>query len=133
MAPKSRKAVEEDAETIEMVRTALQSYLNDLYITFSTATEEHEEVPDLRSRIVFLLMNDLVPFMKLTKEGRVYITPGILDELGLEYFESLKPLADLLGWKYVIKKTKRRLTPPLIEITIDELVDFLSLRWLEEE
>jgi len=79
-----------------------------------------------------VLEKGLLPWA-IVRGGTVYITTGILEELRPAIGDmSLKSLAELLGWsynpRYVLRKGEGKVTSKsVIEIAVDDLLDFLSL------
>ena len=134
-----------ERDKIERIRSKFIKYINEQYsrnigkIIADYGYDGRLEKIDIEDvsivdKLNILLKNKLIPFM-IMKKGKVYITSSIIGELGIEV-DSLKSLADLLGWIYCKKKSFRygnkETSFSVIETSIEELQGFLEFEIVED-
>jgi hypothetical protein len=88
------------------------------------STSRHEA--DLKTRIEIVLDKQLIPWL-LRENDKVLITTGIMQELeeAVGGIESLKSLAELLGWEYIRKKKLGENVVSVVSVRKRDLIDFL--------
>jgi hypothetical protein len=98
--------VDNDELLVERVRVFLQKEINRAY-NQSKSSNLHI-LEDVDRRILHVLSGHLIPWMFSSRNDKVYLTSGFLDALkqysGMD--DSLKSLAEMLGWEY--KRTSVR-------------------------
>jgi len=134
-----------ERDKIERIRSKFIKYINEQYsrnigkiIANYEIDERMEKINiedvSIEDKLNILLKNKLIPFM-IMKKDKVYITSSILRELRIE-IDSLRSLADLLGWIYRKSKSFRfgnkTTSLSVIETTIEELQAFLEFEAIED-
>jgi hypothetical protein len=124
----------------ELVREFLVKRINEEYnrfvgrITVEKPEEEFTRIEsisrheaDLKTRIEIVLDKQLIPWL-LRKDNEVLITTGIMPELEetVGGIESLKSLAELLGWEYISKKKLGKSVVSVVSVGKRDLINFLS-------
>lgn len=131
---------EVEQEKTEEFRVKLVKYINEQYsrhVSRIIAQDAYgyetvigpEDVP-LERKLGVLLRNKIIPFFMTGRNNTIYITKSIIQELGLQ-IDSLKSLAELLGWSYTPNHTIRvrngkTTSTQAIKVTLNELLDFIN-------
>jgi hypothetical protein len=130
----------------EAVRVFLVERVNEEFSRFVGKVlvekpEGVEAVPrtdiDLGERVRIVVDKQLIPWIIKRVEGGeeyLYITTGIMKELAgvVGGTESLKSLAELLGWEYdprwSVRESSRVTSKSVIRVSLKDFIDFLTLR-----
>jgi len=128
--PESEELINEDIN--ELIRSRLLKYINDQYTRYISKLNVEvivdedvtfTRVQEFEARVRVLLDQYLIPWAYLRGE-EVIITTSILDVLEGISIDSLKTLAERLGWKYGVHKVGGR-NCRSIKVSLKEFVKFL--------
>lgn len=96
---------------------------DNLYNTVNTKTTEN-----FKGRLWQTLNERTIPYLTLTTQDNIYISRGLTNKLKQtkKIDESLKSIAELLGWKYnAMKIGKERKSTKVIKVSFDNFLKFI--------
>jgi len=105
----------------ELIREFMLSAILDAY-----SKHVGRDDSDVESKIRYVLNQGLIPWLILRRDGKVVVTTGIIRVIGkqLGTVNTLKSLAELLGWDYKVVKLGKRPVRAAVT-TLEEFIEFL--------
>ena len=112
-----------DTLLVERLRVFLQKSINRAY----TQSKPGFNLDDVDNRVTTILEGRLVPWLFLGKNNKVYFSSGLVDALKKDtnIDESLKSIAELLGWNYQSSTVRGGFKGWCIVVDLVEFTDFI--------